>query len=1414
MPYPPTSARSVRRDHHPVATCPATCGHPPLTLALSVAACFSLPAAALAQPTGLQAIHGTASMATQGNKTIITTQNGAGTSHSALNWQSFGVAPGTTTHFNQPGAASTAINRVLGNNPSAIFGTLSSNGKLVLVNPAGIAVGAGAVVDTAGFTASTLRMTDADALAGRLVFGDGGLAGGVSVNGHIVARGGDVVLIAPDVQTGAGAVIESPNGATILAAGRKVEVTGRGLEGIRLEVQAPEDKAVNLGQLKGDAVGIFAGTLKHSGLVNATAVSVEGGKVLLKGRESADIGGTITAQKGSLGGQVHATAAKVMLKSGAIIDASGAAGGGEVLLGGGWQGQDARLANAQQTTAEPGSTIRADATDNGNGGTVVLWSDGDTRSAAHLSARGGAQGGNGGRIETSGKVNLWSQGTRVDALAPHGSPGVWLLDPTSVTITGGGGAAAPNVVYENDIEAAGANVDIVADYGITTSGTFTSADVVVPAGLNLTIRTTGTSGGTGVDLTGAGPLTFKTSAGGNISLTSADITQSIKPSNLTVIGSGTININSSGPVDLSGVTLQTAGGAIGIAGIGVAATGQDAVLATQATITSTGGAVTLNGTHANVNRRGVYLDRTSINSGAGAITIGSTTANIKLMGSSVTSSGGNISITTAGAHNYSALEIVDYTGTPAVPSRISTTGSGNITLSGELTNYGSSAGSFAGGVVINNSTVSSFNGSITVQGKVGLPSGVAQVSRGFSLDTGAHISGNGVISLTGEVGASAAANSHGGMLASGATVASTGGNVSLSGTLNNASISAGTGLTIAGRVEAAGQIALTGSATVGNASGTGLDIQAGAVISSTSLGVTATGSVSSSTTATNLIAASVAGTISTTSAINVSGAVSAPNAVGASGVVVSGVITGTNSGNQITITGSGVPAPAPSSYRDLSLPGGTVSSTGGLIKLVGDRMELQGAINSSTGRTMVVPFSSNRSMVLAGSNETGTLNLTSSEINTITASALVVGGSTYTGGISITGAIAPANTNTLSLITDPTGASGIAQSAAPSPATISVLNLNADGPWVSLDHSGNSIINVAGRAQTGAFSVRSSGAMTVSTVDGTAGISVNSAGQTLTAQAGGVLTLNGNIASPNSAVSLSGTGITLNSTRSINGSSVLLNAGGGTMSLGAGSISSTGSIQLTSAAATTLGTISSATGGLSLTNISGNVSQQASTSVVTGLLSGSGNSGVINLSNTGNAFTSIGTLSTTGGGLTVVDQSGNLDITGNVTTGTGIINIRTPGNLTQSQIITSAATGDAWCCRPGATTSTPRALPPCRRPTAAGWCIPPALGNNNFNGLSSGNSAVYNATYAAMPGHDRRGQPLCVLVPAHGQHHGQRPDPRIRRQHHFAPVTHTVSGLVNASTYGNVFGQDILTGSLAVTAPGRTWAPTPSASAR
>ncbi|HET6829177.1 MAG TPA: filamentous hemagglutinin N-terminal domain-containing protein, partial [Ramlibacter sp.] len=143
----------TRNGRRPAAApSPAVAGFRPVAMAAAVAAAFSAAGVARAQPQNGTAMHGSFTTQQQGNQTTYNTTNGAGTNHSVINWQSFSVPGGTITHFQQPNAASTSINRVTGNNPSEIFGTLSSNGRLVLVNPAGIAVGAGAVVDTAGFT--------------------------------------------------------------------------------------------------------------------------------------------------------------------------------------------------------------------------------------------------------------------------------------------------------------------------------------------------------------------------------------------------------------------------------------------------------------------------------------------------------------------------------------------------------------------------------------------------------------------------------------------------------------------------------------------------------------------------------------------------------------------------------------------------------------------------------------------------------------------------------------------------------------------------------------------------------------------------------------------------------------------------------------------------------------------------------------------------------------------------------------------------------------------------------------------------------------------------------------------------------------------------------------------------------------
>jgi len=538
---PARRALSGRAAHSPVA------GFRPRAAVAAVAAAFSLqPLLLQAQPTGAHVIHGQASFSRSGSNLLVTTRNGAGTSHSAIDWQSFSIPAGSTTRFLQPSASSTSINRVVGPDPSAIFGTLSSNGRIVLVNPAGITVGRGAVVDTAGFTASTLAMGEADAMAGRLLF-EGGSGGTLQVDGDIIARSGDIFLIGPKVRAGATATVQG-DGTTVLAAGQKVALTGRGLEGIRMEVQAGNE-VLNLGRLQGDAVGVFAGTLRHSGLIEAQAVSTEGGRVVLKAAGDALVDGSVRANAGDKGGSIDVLGQRVALEDGAALHASGRLGGGQVRVGGDFQGRNPDVPNAARTYVAAGATIDADATVQGDGGRVIVWADEITASYGAISARGGAEGGDGGFVEVSGKRQLAFRSS-VDTSAPRGAMGTLLLDPDYINVVAS--SSSPGTLSQADTfsDASGSSIDILAS-DISAS----SANVILQANEDIQIDAAISMASQGAGLTAqAGGFLYVNAAvttqGGDVKLVAGD------PGSLTSPNEGALYVNAAITTNGGNVSLE------------------------------------------------------------------------------------------------------------------------------------------------------------------------------------------------------------------------------------------------------------------------------------------------------------------------------------------------------------------------------------------------------------------------------------------------------------------------------------------------------------------------------------------------------------------------------------------------------------------------------------------------------------------------------------------------------------------------------------------------------------------------------------------------------------------------------------------------------------------------------------------
>ena len=107
-------------------------------------------------PTGGQVAAGQAAINQTGNTLNILQTTGK----AIINWNSFNIGSNATVNFAQPNSSSVALNRVLGSDPSSIFGHLNANGQVFLINPNGVLFGKGARVDVGGLVASTLNRSE------------------------------------------------------------------------------------------------------------------------------------------------------------------------------------------------------------------------------------------------------------------------------------------------------------------------------------------------------------------------------------------------------------------------------------------------------------------------------------------------------------------------------------------------------------------------------------------------------------------------------------------------------------------------------------------------------------------------------------------------------------------------------------------------------------------------------------------------------------------------------------------------------------------------------------------------------------------------------------------------------------------------------------------------------------------------------------------------------------------------------------------------------------------------------------------------------------------------------------------------------------------------------------------------------
>src|SRR5262249_3567818 len=241
--------------------------------------------------------------------------------NSIINWQSFSIGVNEITRFVQQSASSAVLNRVATGNPSAILGALQSNGRVFLINPGGILFGAGSQVDVAGLVPSTLNLSDADFLGGRLRFAETPGAGAVVNQGAITGAGGGIYLVGAGVTNGG--VISNPQGEIVLAAGKSVELVNPATPSLRVEINAPDNEALNLGRIIASSgrVGIYAGLIGNSGALNGDrAVAGPAGEILLKARTNIAIeAGSLSASGGTVKLEANAVTVNAPVTAGSIL---------------------------------------------------------------------------------------------------------------------------------------------------------------------------------------------------------------------------------------------------------------------------------------------------------------------------------------------------------------------------------------------------------------------------------------------------------------------------------------------------------------------------------------------------------------------------------------------------------------------------------------------------------------------------------------------------------------------------------------------------------------------------------------------------------------------------------------------------------------------------------------------------------------------------------------------------------------------------------------------------------------------------------------------------------------------------------------------------------------------------------------
>jgi len=279
-----------------------------VVLALSVVTANLLIAApaSTALPSNPTVVNGGININTNQN-TMNINQN---TQTGIINWGSFNIGSAATVKFNQPNANASTLNRVVGGELSQIAGTLSANGKVILINPNGVIFNNGSRVDVGGIVATTMNLSDENYLNGNYHFTRDGSVGKVINQGAITtADEGYVALLAPEVINEG--VIAARKGTVAFASGDAVtlDFQGNGLLHVEIDPSTIKTLIENKGLVEADGGMVYmsskaasdaiSSTISNTGTIQANGLEERDGKIILFAHAGTmNVDGTIEAKGG------------------------------------------------------------------------------------------------------------------------------------------------------------------------------------------------------------------------------------------------------------------------------------------------------------------------------------------------------------------------------------------------------------------------------------------------------------------------------------------------------------------------------------------------------------------------------------------------------------------------------------------------------------------------------------------------------------------------------------------------------------------------------------------------------------------------------------------------------------------------------------------------------------------------------------------------------------------------------------------------------------------------------------------------------------------------------------------------------------------------------------------------------------